>query len=88
MVGKVVQLRQIASRSIGVTRVWQTCGWIPQLIEKGVYHGIDRRKTLCGRVLEQFGDQIDRVGISLSEHLVIVSKKPAATGDEPPNVPY
>ena len=70
---KVVQLRQITSRSVGVTRVWQACAWIPQLIEEGVYHGINSGKTLGRRVLEQFGDQIDRVGISLSEHLVNVS---------------
>jgi hypothetical protein len=73
VVSKVVQLRQITSRSVGVTRVWQACAWIPQLIEEGVYHGINSGKTLGRRVLEQFGDQIDRVGISLSEHLMNVS---------------
>jgi hypothetical protein len=88
VMGKVVQLRQIASRSVGVTRVWQAGAWIPQLIEEGVYHSINSRKTLCWRVLEQLGDQIDRIGISLSEHLVYVNNKYTATGDELLNVPY
>ena len=70
---KVVQLRQITSRSVGVTRVWQACVWIPQLIEEGVYHGINSGKTLGRRVLEQFRDQVDRVRVSLPKDLRIVS---------------
>lgn len=88
MVSEVVQLRHITSGSVGVTRVWETRVRVPQLVKEGVYHRIDSRKTLSWRVLEEFGDQIDRVGISLSEHLVDVSKKHAATGDTSLNIPY
>jgi hypothetical protein len=69
VMGEVVQLRHIAGGSVRVTRVWQTRVRISQLIKERVHHGVDGRQTLGWRVFEQFRDQIDRIRISLPEHL-------------------
>lgn len=71
MMRKVVQLWQITNRPVRVTRVGQAGVGISQLVEEGVDHGINRRKTLCGSVLEQLGDQVDGVGVRLPENLGI-----------------
>jgi Zn-finger nucleic acid-binding protein len=41
MMREVVELRHIPVCAVGVTRVWQTRGRVPQLVEKGVHHGVD-----------------------------------------------
>jgi hypothetical protein len=66
---EIVEFRHIPRGSIRVTRVWQTSAWVPQLIEEGMYHGIDGRQPLSRSVFKQFRDEIDRVRISLPEHL-------------------
>jgi hypothetical protein len=63
-----------------MTRVWQAGARIPQLIKEWVDHGIDGRKTLCGRIFEQFRDQIDRIRVSLPKHLRgLLARKPMTT---------
>lgn len=69
MMGEIVQLWQIAGGPVGVTRVWQACVGIPQLVKEWVDHGIDGRETLCRSVLEQLGDQIDGARVRLAENL-------------------
>ena len=41
MEGEVVEFRHVPCRSVGVSRVWQTGAWIPQLVKEGVHHGVD-----------------------------------------------
>lgn len=67
--GEVEQLRKIPCGAVGVTRIWKTCLRVPQFVEEGLHHGIDCRESLCGRVLQQLRDQVDRARISFPEHL-------------------
>lgn len=53
MMGKVEKRGQVFTASIRMTRVGKSGVGIPQLIEKGVHHGINRRQTLCRCVLQQ-----------------------------------
>lgn len=69
MVVEVVEVWQVADSSVGVTRVRQTRVGIPQLVEEGVDHGVNGGQTLRWCVLQQFGDQVDSVRISFTEHL-------------------
>jgi hypothetical protein len=66
---EIEQGREVSSRSVGVTRVWQPRARIPQLIKEWMYHGIDGRETLGGGVFEEFRDQVNRIGVGLAEHL-------------------
>ena len=66
---EVVELGQITSGPVGVTRVWRARVRIPQLIEEGVHHGIDGRQTLGRGVFKQLRDQFDGAGVGLSENL-------------------
>lgn len=42
---------------------------VAELVEEGVDHRIDRSQTLRRRVLEQLGDEINRIRVGLAEHL-------------------
>ena len=88
MVAEFEEVGHILRCAIGVAGVRQLEVRISELIEEWVNHGLNCGKTLSRRVLEQFGDQINRIGIGLSEHLVHVSKKHAATSDRLLNIPY
>lgn len=69
MLGEIKQVGQILENTRGVTRVGQLRAGIPQLIEEGVDHGVDRTQTLCRGVLEQLGNEVKRVLVSLAEDL-------------------
>jgi hypothetical protein len=73
---KVVEFWHIPRGAVGVTRVWQTSAWVPQLIEEGVNHGVDGRQPLSRGVFQQLGDQIDRIRIGLPEHLCMRKLRP------------
>lgn len=62
---------QVFSAAVGMTRVRQSCARVPQLVEEGVDHGFNRGQALRRSVLEQLGDEIDRVGLGFAEHLTI-----------------
>ena len=53
-----------------VSRVGQSRAGIPKLVEEGMYHGVDGTKPLGRRVFQQPRDQVDGVGVRLTEHLV------------------
>ena len=69
MVVEVVEGWQVPYSAVGVTRVRQTCVGVSQLIEEGVNHGVNSGQSLRWCVLQQFGDQVDRIRISFTEHL-------------------
>lgn len=69
MVRKVEEIWQILVRSVGVARVRQLRGWIPELVEEWMHHGVNCRQALCRRVLEQLRNQVDRIWVGLTEHL-------------------
>lgn len=69
MKSEVEQRGKMTSSSVRMARIGQHGARLPQLIEELVDHGIDCRKSLGGRVLEQLLDQLDCIGISLPEHL-------------------
>jgi hypothetical protein len=73
MVGKVVERGQVPHGSVGVARVGQAGVGVPQLVEEGVHHGVNGRQSLGRCVLEQLGDEVDCVVVSLAEHLSRVS---------------
>lgn len=70
MTREVEEDGHILDRTVGVARVWQTRARVAQLVEEWVHHGVDRRQTLSRCVLEQAGDEVDGVGVSLAEDLV------------------
>lgn len=70
MVSKVKEIWQVSQLTSSVTGIWQLSGGIPELVEEGVYHGVDGSLTLGWRILQQSGDEIDSIGVSLSEDLV------------------
>ncbi len=43
---------------------------VTELVKERVNHGVDGAKPLRWGVLEQSGDEVNRIGIRLSEHLV------------------
>ena len=71
MVRKVVQFGHVPVSTVRVTRIRQAGIWVPQFVEEGVHHCVDSGQTLGRRVLEEFRDQIDCVGIGLPEHLML-----------------
>ena len=70
MTGEVEEDGHLLDRAVGVARVWETRARVAQLVEEWVHHGVDRRQTLGRCVLEQAGDEVDGVGVSLAEDLV------------------
>jgi len=83
VVGEVEKHRQVLCWRIRVTRVGQLRGWVPELIKERVDHRFYRGETLCRCVLQQSRDQIDRVRISLPEHLRTISSRTTAVRKEP-----
>lgn len=67
--GKVEKVRKILATTVRMSGIGQASIGISQLIKEWVYHRFDCRESLCGRVLEQARDQIDRVWIRLAENL-------------------
>lgn len=68
---EVEQLGQILSRAAGVTRIGESSIGVPKFIEERVNHGVDSRETLSRSILEELGNKINRVRVSLTEHLRI-----------------
>ena len=52
----------LLGRAIGVTRIGKATIRVTELIEERMAHCLNSRKALCGCVLEQSRDQIDRFG--------------------------
>ena len=69
MVREVEESWQILVRSVGVARVRQLRGWVPQLVEEWMHHGVNCRQALRRRVFEQLRNQVDRIWVGLTEHL-------------------
>ncbi len=70
MTRKVKQGRKILHLASPVPRIGEPRVGVPELVEEGMHHGIHGGKTLSRRVLEQAGDQVDGIGVGLTEHLV------------------
>lgn len=70
MTGEVKEDGHLLDRAVGVARIWETRARVTQLVEEWVHHGVDRRETLGRCVLEQAGDEVDGIGVSLAEDLV------------------
>ena len=54
MVSEIEQIRQLSGRTVGVARIGKFDVRVPELIEEGVDHSINRGQTLCRRILEEF----------------------------------
>lgn len=67
---EVEQVGQITKLASSVSRIGELGGWVSQLVEEGVNHGINGGLSLSGGVLEQAGNKVDGVGICLAEDLV------------------
>lgn len=70
MTREVEEGRKVLDLAVRVTRVWKARVWIAQFVEERVHHGVDGRQALGWCVLEQAGDEIDGIAISLAEDLV------------------
>lgn len=70
MVSEVKEIWQVSQLTSSMTRIRQLSVRIPELVEEGMYHCVDGSLTLSWCVLEQSGDEIDSIGVSLSEDLV------------------
>jgi len=68
--GEVEQRGKIFELSGLVPRIGELGVGVSELVKERVHHGIDRPEALRGRVLEKPGDEVNRVGIRLAEHLV------------------
>ena len=69
MQGKVKERGEVPESTILVSRIGKFCAWIPQFIKEWVNHSIYGRQALCRGILEEFGDEVDGVGLCLSENL-------------------
>lgn len=79
MVREFKEVRQLLHGAVGVTGIREPGVRVPELIKEGVNHGLDCGKPLRGRVLEQLGNQVNGVGISLTENLVTPSIRKTLT---------
>ena len=70
MAREVEENWKILESTSWVARIWELGGWITELVEEWVNHGVGRRQSLSWRILKQARDKIDRVRVCLSEHLV------------------
>ena len=68
--GKVEEIRQFAQLAGTVARVWKLGAGVTKFVEEGVDHSIDGRLPLGRGVLEQASNQVDGVGVCLTEDLV------------------
>jgi hypothetical protein len=70
---EIKQVRQFPRRPCRVTRIRQAGTRIPQLVEEGLNHGINGRKSLCRRVLEKGRNEVNGVVRRFAKHLDPVS---------------
>lgn len=70
MTSKVKQRREILELSGLVPRIGELGAGVPELVEERVHHGIDCPEALRRCVLEQLGNKVNSVAVSLAEHLV------------------
>lgn len=70
MTGEVKERWQIPDGSRVVPRVRKSGAGVPEFIEEGMDHGIDRRQTLGGGILKKEGDEVDSISVGLLENLV------------------
>lgn len=70
MAGEIKEGGKILDLSVGVARIRELRAWVTELIEEGMNHGVHSRKSLRWGILEEAGDEVDRICIGLSEDLV------------------
>ena len=73
MPGEIKKIGKLPCCPGRVTRVRQPSIRISQLVEEGLNHGIDGRKSLCRRVLEKGRNEINGVVRRFAKHLDPVS---------------
>lgn len=76
VVGELKEIGHVLGCAIGVARVGQLDVGIPELVEEWVNHSLDSGQTLSRCVLEQFGDEVNCIGVSFAEHLNHVMSVP------------
>lgn len=69
MLVKVEQWGERLQLATSVAGIGEHGVLVTDLIEEGMNHGINRSQALGRRVLEQLGDQINRISVGLAEHL-------------------
>lgn len=69
VVSELEEVGHVLGCAIGVARVGQLDVGIPELVEEWVNHGLDSGQTLSRCVLEQFGDEVNCIGVGFAEHL-------------------
>lgn len=67
---EIEEVRQLFHGAVGMTGIREPSVRVPEFIKEGVNHGFDSGKPLRGRVLEELGDQVNGVRVSLTEYLV------------------
>lgn len=70
VVSEVKEVGQVSQLTSSMAGIGQLSVGIPEFVEEGVYHGVDGSLTLGWCVLQQSGDEVNGVSISLSEDLV------------------
>ena len=74
VMSEIEQLRQIPCGAVGMARIWKPGLRIPQLVEEGLHHGVDRGEALGGGVLQELRDQINRGRVSFPENLGVCQR--------------
>ena len=69
VVSELEEVGHVLGCAIGVARVGELDVGIPELVEEWVDHSLDSGQTLSRCVLEQFGDEVNCIGVSFAEHL-------------------
>lgn len=59
----------VLGRIVVMARVREAGGRIPEFVEEGVAHGLDRRQALGGSVLQKCRNQVDSLRGSFPEYL-------------------
>lgn len=80
MTREVEQLGHLLGTSIGMTGVWESALRITELVEEGVAHRVNCRKTLSWSVLEERRNELDGVigclAEDLPQHQLLFSRHP------------
>ena len=69
MASKVKQVWELAKLARAVTRIRQLCLGVAQLVEEGVYQGVDGRLSLRWCILKQLRNQINGIGVGFAKNL-------------------
>jgi hypothetical protein len=70
MTSEVEESREFTELASSVSRVGKLSVGVTKLVEEGVNHGINCRLSLGGGVLEQASNEVNSVGVRLSEDFI------------------